>query len=157
MDRIPPMERDADRRWQALWQDVPRRAPSAVFSARLMAATRREWPQPVASGLRAEYAVTAGVVAAAAALTLAPVALVAGLFFFDAGVIIGGIARACVWVVNWLSAGVSVWEVLGRVGRVAAAAMTSPTGTVVLIGGILTAWLALAGLTRVLPAERRDL
>jgi hypothetical protein len=156
MDRRPHTERDADRQWQTLWRDVPRRAPSVAFSIRLMAATRPEWPRP-AAGLRTEFAVTAGVIAAAAALTLAPVALVAALFFVDTGVIVGGIARACVWVVNWFSAGVSVWDVLGRLGRVAARAMTSSTGTVVLISGVLTAWLALAGLTRVLPAERRDL
>jgi hypothetical protein len=34
--------------------------------------------------------------------------------------------------------------------------MASPAGTMVLLGGILTAWLALAGLTRVMPGEQGD-
>jgi hypothetical protein len=78
------------------------------------------------------------------------------LFVFDTGAAVEGIARGFVWLVGWLTAGVSLWEIAGRVGRVAATAMTSPAGTMVLIGGILTAWLALAGLTRVMPVERGD-
>jgi hypothetical protein len=58
--------------------------------------------------------------------------------------------------VSWLTAGVSLWDVLGRAGRLTATAMTSPAGTMVLLGGILTAWLALAGLSRVMPVERGD-
>lgn len=137
--------------------DVPRRGPSLAFRARLLESTRVHWPQarPQAS-LHAEVAVTAGVVAGAAALTLAPVLVIAALFVFDTGAAVEGVARGFVWVVGWLTAGVSLWEVLGRVGRIVATAMASPAGTMVLIGGILTAWLALAGLSRVMPVERGD-
>ena len=128
--------------------------PSADFSTRLLAATQAHWPQP--AGLRADVAVTAGVIAAAAALTLGPVLIVAAFFVFDTSAAVEVVARGFVWLVEWLTAGVSIWEVLGRVGRLVGRAMASPTGTMVLIGGILTAWLALAGLTRVMPVERGD-
>jgi len=158
---MPPRSRDfrdpADRAWQALMADVPRRGPSSAFSARLLESTRVHWPQAkTQTSLHAELAVTAGVVAGAAALTLAPVLVVAALFVFDTGAAVEGVARAFVWLVGWLTAGVSLWEVLGRVGRIAATAMASPAGTMVLIGGILTAWLALAGLSRVMPVEQGD-
>lgn len=136
--------------------EVPRRGPSPAFSARLLEATRVHWPQARPQGLHAELAVTAGVVAGAAALTLTPVLIVVALFVFDTGVAVEGVARGFVWLVGWLTAGVSLWEVLGRVGRIAATAMASPAGTMVLIGGILTAWLALAGLSRVMPIEQGD-
>lgn len=148
----------ADHAWQKLFAELPRRAPSADFRQRLLQATRPAWPTaPVAAepvGLRTELAVTAGVIAGAAGLTLAPVALVAALFVVDTGVVVEAVARLCVWLVSWLSAGVSVWDVLARASRVTAAAMTSPAGTMVLIGGVLTAWVALAGLSRIIPAER---
>lgn len=137
--------------------DVPRREPPAAFSGRLLRTTRAYWPVPArSSGVHTDVAVTAGVIVAAAALTLVPVAVVAALFVFDTGAAVEGVARGFVWLVGWLTAGVSVWEVLGRAGRIAATAMASPAGTMVLIGGILTAWLALAGLSRVMPIERGD-
>ena len=128
--------------------------PSADFSTRLLAATQAHWPQP--AGLRADVAVTAGVIAAAAALTLGPVLIVAAFFVFDTSAAVEVVARGFVWLVEWLTAGVSIWEVLGRMGRLVGRAMASPTGTMVLIGGILTAWLALAGLTLVMQVERGD-
>ena len=136
--------------------EVPRRGPSSLFSARLLESTRAYWPQARPQRLQAEVAVTAGVVAGAAALTLTPVLIVAALFVFDTGAAVEGVARGFVWLVGWLTAGVSLWEVLGRAGRIAATAMASPAGTMVLIGGILTAWLALAGLSRVMPVEQGD-
>jgi hypothetical protein len=115
------------------------------------------WPQArPRTSLQAELAVTAGVIAGAAALTLTPVLIVAALFVFDTGAAVEGAARGFVWLVGWLTAGVSLWEVMGRAGRIAATAMASPAGTMVLIGGILTAWLALAGLSRVMPVEQGD-
>jgi len=136
--------------------EVPRRGPSSLFSARLLESTRAYWPQARTQRRQAEVAVTAGVVAGAAALTLTPVLIVAALFVFDTGTAVEGVARGFVWLVGWLTAGVSLWEVLGRAGRIVATAMASPAGTMVLIGGILTAWLALAGLSRVMPVEQGD-
>jgi hypothetical protein len=78
------------------------------------------------------------------------------LFVFDTGAAVEAVARGVVWLVGWMTAGVSLWDVLGRAGRIAATAMTSPAGTMVLLGGILTALLALAGLSRVMPVEQGD-
>lgn len=158
---MPPRARDprdpADRAWQALLAEVPRREPSPAFSRRLLLATRVHWPEGAsARPLQTEMAVTAGVIAAAAAMTVAPVLVIAALFVFDTGVAVEGIARGFVWMVEWLTAGVSIWEVLARAGRIVATAMASPAGTMVLLGGILTAWLALAGLTRMMPGEQGD-
>ncbi|HEY8536581.1 MAG TPA: hypothetical protein VIL25_09020 [Vicinamibacterales bacterium] len=159
MARTPADSHDpVERAWHALLRRAPRREPPPYLQARLLAATRASWPAPgevaaVPDG-RGELVVTAGVLAGAAALTLAPVLVVAALFVFDAGIVVEGVARTCVWLVSWLSTGVSVWDVLMRAGRVAAAAMTSPAGTLLLLGGTLTAWLALVGLSRLLPVER---
>lgn len=152
----PRSNRDpSDRAWDAVLAHVPRRQPATGSTARLLAATRVAWPAPE-RGLRTELALSAGVVATAAGLTLAPVLLIVMLFVFDTGTAVESLARGVVWLVSWLTAGVSLWDVLGRVGRIAATAMTSPAGTMVLLGGILTAWLALAGLSRVMPMERGD-
>jgi hypothetical protein len=145
----------------ALLRAVPRRAASPGFGARLLAATRPAWPGLAGGrtvfGVRSELVVSAGVVAGAALLTLAPVALVVAAFVFDTGAAVRGLARTCVLLVEWFSAGMSVWDVLGRIGRVAGAAVASPAGTVMLLGGVLTASLALAGLSRVLPGKPGEL
>jgi len=156
MKSRPRDDRDAaDRAWDAVLAPVPRRQPSLALRARLLTATRHAWPAPQRA-LRTEVAVTAGVVATAAGLTLAPVLLVVMLFVFDTGAAVEAVARGVVWLVGWMTAGVSLWDVLGRAGRIAATAMTSPAGTMVLLGGILTALLALAGLSRVMPVEQGD-
>ena len=55
-----------------------------------------------------------------------------------------------------MNAGVSFWDLLARMGYALGTAVASPTGTVMLLGGVLTASLALAGLSRVLPSEQGD-
>jgi hypothetical protein len=50
-----------------------------------------------------------------------------------------------------------MWDVLARAARITGAAVASPIGTFILLGGVLTASLALAGLSRVLPGERGEL
>jgi hypothetical protein len=125
----PRHDRDAaDRAWDAVLAHVPRRQPSLDLRTRLLSATRHAWPVPQRA-LRTEVAVTAGVVATAAGLTLAPLLLVTLLFVFDTGAAVETVARGVVWLVGWLTAGVSLWDVFGRAGRVAATAMTSPAGS----------------------------
>jgi len=152
---------DQDRFARALMAGLPRREPSAAFRRRLLAATRAEWPVSVRlrerTGFRSELAVSAGVLIGAAALTLAPVALPVVAFFLDAGVVVKGLARGCVVLVEWLSAGLSLWDLTARVAVTAGNAVASPTGTLLLIAGVLTASLALAGLSRVLPGEQGEL
>ena len=157
----PPNGDREDEALSALMRALPRRVASPGFSSRLMAATRRAWP-PGADGrfwntARSELAISAGVVGGAAVLTLIPVALIAAAFIFDASIVVNGTARACVLLVQWLSAGLSMWDVLARAARITGAAVASPIGTFILLGGVLTASLALAGLSRVLPGERGEL
>ena len=161
---FPDLPPDADRDERALGAMInalPKRAPSAAFSARLLAATRQAWPVGVEArfwgSARSELAISAGVVGGAAMLTLIPVALIAAAFIFDASIVVNGTARACVLLVQWLSAGLSTWDVMARAARITAAAVASPAGTFILLGGVLTASLALAGLSRVLPGERGEL
>ena len=155
---------NGDRDEQALgmlMSALPRRMASPGFSSRLMTATRQAWPAGSDGRFwntaRSELAISAGVVGGAALLTLIPVALVAAAFIFDASIVVNGTARACVLLVQWLSAGLSLWDVLARAARITAAAIASPIGTFILLGGVLTASLALAGLSRVLPGERGEL
>ena len=150
---------DDDRRVRALFLAVPRRMPPTALQARLLAATRQAWP--VAAEARdwvvgSELVVSGGVVLAAALLALVPVAAVVAAFFLDAGIVIRGLTHGCVMLVEWLNAGVSVWDVLARASVVLASALASPGGTLILLGGVLTASLALAGLSRVLPRQEGD-
>jgi hypothetical protein len=147
--------RDADRADRAfgdLMRAVPRRDPSANLSARLMRAavvTRR--PQVTAAS---ERLLAAGVVAGALVMTLLPVSVIALLVVADAGQVVSGVARMCVWVTEWLSAGVSIWTVLGRTGRALGQATDSPAISLVLTAALLAASSALLVLNRYLPVER---
>jgi hypothetical protein len=145
----------------ALITALPRRMASPGFSSRLMTATRQAWPSGADGRFwntaRSELAISAGVVGGAAVLTLIPVAVIAAAFIFDASVVVNGTARVCVLLVQWFSAGLSMWDVLARAARITGAAVASPVGTFILLGGVLTASLALAGLSRVLPGERGEL
>jgi hypothetical protein len=159
-DHQPNWDRN-DQALGMLMTSLPRRMPSAAFSSRLMTATRQAWPAGADGRFwntaRSELAISAGVVGGAALLTLIPVAIIAAVFIFDASIVVNGTARACVLLVQWLSAGLSLWDVLARAARITAAAVASPIGTFILLGGVLTASLALAGLSRVLPGERGEL
>lgn len=152
---------DQDQVARVLLAGLPRREPPAAFRRRLLAATRAEWPVPGrlrrGAGVRSELALSAGVLIGAAALTLAPVALVVIAFFLDAGVVVKGLARGCVVLVEWLSAGLSLWDLTARVAVAAGNAVASPTGTLLVVGSVLTASLALAGLSRVLPGKQGEL
>jgi hypothetical protein len=152
---------EEDRRARALLAHLPAREPSLAFRRRLLAATRTAWPQPHRArqfaGMRSELAVSAGVLIGAAGLTLAPVALVVVAFFLDAGVVVKGLARGVVALVEWVSAGLSLWDLTARAASAAGTALVSPTGTLLIVAGVLTASLALAGLSRVLPGEQGEL
>jgi hypothetical protein len=158
---LPPNWDREERVLNGLMAMVPRRTASPGFSSRLMTVTRQAWPAGADgrfwNAARSELAISAGVVGGAALLTLIPVVLIAAAFIFDASIVVNGTARACVLLVQWLSAGLSMWDVLARAARITATAIASPIGTFILLGGVLTASLALAGLSRVLPGERGEL
>jgi hypothetical protein len=150
-----------ERLFTALVTTLPRRVPAPDFTARLLTATRTAWPgaadQRFWTAARSELAISAGVVAGAALLTLLPVILIGLAFVFDASIVVSALARVCVLLVEWLNAGLSFWDVLARAARIGGAALASPVGTFMLLGGVLTASLALAGLSRVLPGEQGEL
>ena len=148
-----------DRRLRALIATVPRRMPSAAFQARLLTATRAAWPVGARARdwtVSSELVVSGGVVIGAALLALVPVAVVVAAFFVDAGVVLRALTRSCVLLAEWMNAGVSLWDLLARSSLVLGSAVASPGGTIVLLGGVLTASLALAGLSRVLPRQQGD-
>jgi hypothetical protein len=161
MNRGMPRDADDDdRRARVLLAGIARREPSAAFRKRLLAATRTAWPgatrPPQWAGARTEMVLSAGVLLGAALLTLASVALVVVAFALDAGVVVKGLARGCVMLVEWVSAGLSLWDVTARAAVAAGNALATPTGTMFVVASVLTASLALAGLSRVLPGEQGD-
>jgi hypothetical protein len=146
---------DVDRADRALgdaMRGVPRRNPSARLTARLMraAAVPRATEAPASS----ERLMVAGVLGGALAMTLLPVTVIAVLVYADAARVVAGVARVCVWVTEWLSAGVSIWAVLGRTGQALGQAAHSPTISLVLTVALLAASSALLVLNRYLPVER---
>jgi hypothetical protein len=142
----------ADRAFGAGMRGVPRRDPSAALSARLMqaAVAGRRAEAPASS----ERLVVAGVVGGALVMTLLPVTVIALLIMTDAGRVVSGVARVCVWVTEWVNAGVSIWTVLGRTGQALGQATGSPTISLVLTAALLAASSALLVLNRYLPVER---
>jgi hypothetical protein len=134
-----------DRRLRALLAAVPRRMPSAAFQARLLMATQNAWP---ARARAREWGVSSELVVSVAVVTAA--------LFVDAGVVLRVLTRGCVLLAEWMNAGASMWDLLARSSLVLGSAVASPGGTIVLLGGVLTASLALAGLSRVLPRQQGD-
>jgi hypothetical protein len=116
-----------------------------------------EWPRPLdrpAAGF-ARYAglviVGLGLIAAAVlVLVLLPLlgrALVRGV-----GLLVAGF----VWVATSISVGVSIWDVLGTIGRAAAGQLTTPAASVVLALLVLVGIAALYLLQRLLESEEES-
>jgi len=146
---------DGDRADLALrdaFEAVPRRVPSVALSERLMRTALV--PQLPPKRAVSERTVVAGVIAAALGMTLMPVGVVVALFVLDAARIVSWIARACVWLTDWLNAGVSIWTLLARSGGAIGHAANSPIGSVALTVTLVVASMALLALNRYLPTER---
>jgi hypothetical protein len=142
----------ADAALSEAFDAVPRRVPSGGLSERLL---RSALVQPVSPATTvSERMVAAGVVAAALGMTLMPVGVVVVLFVFDAARIVSWIARGCVWLTDWLNAGVSIWTLLARSGGALGHAANSPIGSAALTITLLVASMALLMLNRYLPTER---
>lgn len=146
--------RDDDRADRALglaMRGVVRDEPSVRLTERLLATALVPRPAvPVAS----ERLMVAGVIGGALAMTLLPVSVIGLFVITDAGRIISLVARACVWIAEWLNAGVSLWTVLGRTGQALGQATGNPTVSLVLTVALLAASSALLVLNRYLPVER---
>lgn len=143
----------ADRAMRTLFAAVPRRQPSAQLRERLLQTAVRRTAAPARTG--SERLVAMGVVAGALAMTLAPLSLIVLLFFVDAGRVVSAVARGCVWIAEWLSAGISIWAVLTRLGRALSFVVGTPSGSLAVTLALFAASTALIMLNRYLPAERR--
>lgn len=141
----------ADRALRRAMGNLPRREPSADLTTRLMAAA--VVPR-VAHTPASERLLVASVLGGALAMTLLPVTVIVLLVYADAGRVVSGVAKVCVWAAEWLSAGVSVWTVLGRTGQALGQVTHSPTISLVLTAALLAASSALLVLNRYLPVER---
>jgi hypothetical protein len=144
-------EQRADAALHAAMQGVPRYAPGPALSARLLqaAAVRR-----TARSARSERLIAAGLVALALVMTLLPVGVVGVLLVTDAGRVVSWLARGCVWLTDWLNAGVSVWGVLAGTGSALGHAVSSPAASAALTVTLLVASSALVALNRFLTEER---
>jgi hypothetical protein len=111
-------------------------------------------PRPVETAAPSERLLVAGVLGGALVMTLLPLTVIVLLVFADAARVVSGVARVAVWVTEWLSAGVSIWTVLGRTGQALGQAAHSPTISLVLTVALLAASSALLVLNRYLPVER---
>jgi hypothetical protein len=142
----------ADAALRGALEALPRRSPTPALTDRLM---RMAAVQHARRGQQAsDQWVAAGLVGIALALTLLPVGFIGVLAFGGAGRIVSWMARTCVWLAEWLDAGVSVWTLLARTGGAVGQAAGSPMGSAALTLTLLVASTALLVLNRYLPAER---
>lgn len=109
---------------------------------------RRPPDRPAARLARHGALALMGVGAGAAALVL--------LIPLAARAFVGGIAllaRACVWMATSISAGASVWTLVGTIWRAAEAALATPIAQAALWGLVLVGVLALYWLQRLIGSE----
>jgi hypothetical protein len=141
----------ADEALRVAMRGVVRQAPSPALSSRLMRAAGVRVP-----GRRraSERLVALGVIGGAAVMTLLPVTIVSAFFVADAGRVVSWLAHVCVWLTEWLNAGVSIWTVVGRTGTVLGRIASGQVGGVLLTVTLLIASSALLALNRFLPEER---
>jgi len=64
------------------------------------------------------------------------------------------LVAAVVWVATSIGIGVSLWDVLGTIGRAAAGGLATPTASVLLTAVVLVGIVALYWLQRLLDSER---
>ena len=66
------------------------------------------------------------------------------------------LVAGCVWVATSIGVGVSVWEVLGTIGRAAAGGLTTPTASLAFTVLVLVGIVALYCLQRLLESEEES-
>jgi hypothetical protein len=144
----------ADAALRVALHGVSRAVPSPELSHRLLSLATTVRPER--AGRRSDRLIALSVIGGALVMTLLPVGVLGVLFVVDAGRTVSWLARACVWVTELLSAGVSIWSVLARTGGGLGRAAASPVGSLVLTLTLLLASSALLALNRFLPEERRS-
>ena len=147
---------EAETAFNGLFATVPRLAPRAGFTERVLWAVR---PEPAPRLARAGWAWKS---AAAAALALG--AMAAGLLPLirwlpiDAptfGSVVKASARGVAWVADWLDVGLATWQFLAGIGGALGVAATTPQVATALLTSALVGAFALYGLNHLLVIERR--
>ena len=69
---------------------------------------------------------------------------------------IGLLVAGCVWLATSIGVGVSIWDVLGTIGRAAASGLATPAASVVLALLVLVGIVALYWLQRLLESEEES-
>ena len=114
-----------------------------------------EWRQPLGHPA-ARLARVAGLVCVGLSLMVASVFVLlplAGRTFVRA---IELLVAGCVWVATSIGVGVSVWQVLGTIGRAASRSLTTPTASLTFTVLVLVGVVALYGLQRLLESEEES-
>jgi hypothetical protein len=142
----------ADQALRTAFSTLPRRSPDESLSARLMRAAVVR-PRLTRSRL-SERAAAAGVLAAAAAMTLLPASVLLVLVAGNPGRVVSWLARTCVWLTEWLDAGVSIWALLAQMGGAFGRVAGSSAGGAAITITLLVASTALLMLNRYMPVER---
>jgi hypothetical protein len=142
----------ADAALREAFADVPRRSPSVALHDRLlqMTVSRRAGMQRRQS----ETWVAAGVILAAFAFTVTPLAIIVGLFLINPGRVAASVAQTCVWLSEWVNAGASVWTLAAQTGTALGRAAASPSGSMMLTMSLIIASTALLALNRYMTVER---
>src|SRR5437870_3884339 len=113
------------------------------------------WRQPLARPA-SRFARTAGL--AVVGLSLIAAALLVLLPLVGRGFVrvIELLVAGSVWVATSIGVGVSIWQVLGTIGRAAAGGLVTPTASIALTVLVVVGIVALYGLQRLLDSEEES-
>src|ERR1700722_13317173 len=114
-----------------------------------------KWLRPLARPA-ARLARIAGVTVAGLSLIAAAILVVLPLLGRMFVRIVELLVAGCVWMATSIGVGVSVWDVLATIGRVAAGGLTTPAASVALAVLVLVGIAALYGLQRLLESESEE-
>ena len=107
-------------------------------------------------GPAARFARVAGLAAVGLSLTAAALFVLLPLLAREFVRAIELLVAACVWVATSISVGVSIWSVLGTIGREAAGALVTPKASAILAVLVLVGIVALYWLQRLLEPEEES-
>jgi hypothetical protein len=111
-----------------------------------------EWPRPLDRSA-ARIARVAGLMAVGLSLIAAAIFVVLPLLGRSFVRLVELLVAGCVWMATSIGVGVSVWDVLGTIGRAVAGGLTTPAASVALAILVLVGIVALYWLQRLLESE----
>ena len=147
----------AEEAFGALFEALPRLAPRAGFTERVVMTLRESHREPETG--RATWVGKAALAAALAlggiAAGLLPLVRLLPIRIPSLGDVVTAAARGIAWLGGWLSAGLDVWGTLARVGDAIGKAAATPEIATAMMGSALISALALYTLHHLLVYERR--